>query len=91
MRARPEWPALEPTEQCAPPPTVSVLDGANGGTNGGRACWVVTDTLCTGKPSGEYERKIYECRKCSFYARVHVEEGLADDLTEELVARVRCE
>jgi len=51
----------------------------------------VTDTLCTGEPSGEYERKIHECRKCSFFARVHVEEGLADELTEELVARVRCD
>ncbi|MBE0416421.1 MAG: hypothetical protein IBX63_01470 [Coriobacteriia bacterium] len=67
------------------------LDGANGGINAGRSCWVVADTLCAGTPSGDYERKIHECRKCSFYARVHVEEGLASESTGELVERVRCE
>lgn len=68
-----------------------VLDGTNGGTNGGRACWVVADTLCGDRPSGPYERKIHECRKCSFYALVHVEEGLAEDSSGVLAARLRSE
>ncbi|HET6498959.1 MAG TPA: hypothetical protein VFH17_07915 [Coriobacteriia bacterium] len=63
------------------------LDGANGGTNAGRACWVVTGTLCDGTTSGRYEHKIHECRKCSFYARVHVEEALGVETVEVLIKR----
>jgi len=48
---------------------------------------VVTDTLCAGRPSGPYERKIHECCKCSFYALVHVEESLGIETTELLVER----
>lgn len=66
------------------------LDGANSGSNGGRSCWVVTDTMCSGRPSGPFEIKIHECRKCSFYARVHVEEGLAIETHEVLLERFRC-
>ncbi|MDF1542725.1 MAG: hypothetical protein RQ731_06600 [Anaerosomatales bacterium] len=76
--------------QRCPAASCDALDGANGGTNAGRACWVVADTLCSGKPCGDYERKIHECRKCSFFARVHVEEGLGDEATQELLVRVRC-
>ena len=67
--------------------SVESLDGAHGGNNGGRACWVVTDTLCEGKVSGGYDRKIAVCRKCAFYHRVAVEEGLdhieAGDLLDQ--------
>ncbi len=77
-------------EQC-PASETEPLNGSNGGTHAGRACWVVTDTLCSGVASGPYERKIYECRKCSFYARVHVEQGLAAESPDELVGRLRCE
>jgi hypothetical protein len=52
---------------------------------------VVADTLCGDRPSGPYERKIHECRKCSFYALVHVEEGLAEDFSGVLAARLRSE
>lgn len=76
-------------ERC-PASFSSDLDGANGGAQAGRACWVVEDTLCAGSPSGPFEHKIHECRKCSFYARVHVEEGLAIVSTEELVERFGC-
>ncbi len=73
-------------ERC-PASLASSLDGANGGTNGGRSCWVVTDTICSGKRSGPYEVKIHECRKCAFYARVHIEEVLGTETTEVLLER----
>lgn len=63
------------------------LDGANGGVNAGRACWVITGTVCDGKKSGTYQQKIHECQKCSFYARVHVEEALGIESAEALVER----
>ena len=65
------------------------LDGANGGDQGGRACWVVEGTLCDGRSSGPYEQKIHVCRKCSFYARVHIEETLTLESDEDLLHRVR--
>ena len=73
--------------QRCPASVEGSLDGANGGEAAGRSCWVVTDTLCTGRPSGPYERKIHECRKCSFYALVHVEESLGIETTELLIER----
>ncbi len=72
-----------------PASTEESLDGANGGANGGRACWVVEGTLCDGRLSGPYEEKIHVCRKCSFYARVQIEETLTLEPEEELVDRIR--
>ena len=65
------------------------LDGVHGGINGGRACWVVTDTICEGSTSGSYERKINVCRKCAFYHRVAVEEGLDHISNAALVEQYR--
>lgn len=73
--------------QRCPASLADSLDGVNGGRSGGRACWVVNDTLCNGRPSGPYEQKIHECRKCAFYARVHVEEALGVQTTEVLLER----
>jgi len=63
-------------DAVCPASTADSLHGANGGTNGGRACWVVTGTLCDGQTQGSYEEKIHECRKCAFYNRVEVEQSL---------------
>ena len=46
---------------------------------------MVEDTLCEGRPSGPYERKIAMCQKCSFYHRVAVEQGLDYESGEELL------
>lgn len=54
----------------------SGLDGSNGGSNGGRACWVIAGTLCEGRVCGSYQEKYVQCHKCSFYHRVEVEQGL---------------
>ena len=37
------------------------VDGANGGHNGGRACWAVAGTLCGGKVQGTYAMKMGTC------------------------------
>ncbi len=72
-----------------PASAAETLDGAHGGHNGGRACWVVTDTLCEGHDSGSYEHKIATCRKCAFYHRVAVEEGLDHREASELLGQYR--
>ncbi|MDZ4179408.1 MAG: hypothetical protein U1E29_09270 [Coriobacteriia bacterium] len=76
--------------QC-PSSTSQTLDGSNGGTNGGRACWVVSGTLCDGVAAGDYESKRNECRKCALYRRVQVEEGLDFEGADVLLSRYRGE
>ena len=51
------------------------LDGAHGGKNAGRACWVVAGTLCGGKEQGTFAQKYKNCSQCDFYLRVRQEEG----------------
>lgn len=51
------------------------VDGINGGTNGGRACWPFAGTLCDLKPHGEFSTKLGACLKCGFYDQVMNEEG----------------
>ena len=51
------------------------VHGTNGGTNGGRACWVVSGTLCGGEVQGSFAMKHHNCTKCNFYSQVKGEEG----------------
>jgi len=51
------------------------LDGTHGGTNAGRACWVVAGTLCGGQVQGTFAKKYANCDKCDFYQMVEKEEG----------------
>jgi hypothetical protein len=51
------------------------LDGIHGGTNAGRACWVVAGTRCEGVVQGEFAQKIGNCMRCDFYTMVSLEEG----------------
>ena len=55
--------------------TEKKVDGLHGGINGGRVCWAIAGTLCTGKVQGEYAEKIKECTDCEFYKQVHEWEG----------------
>ncbi len=76
-------------EDPAPcPAAVSVkLDGVHNGVNAGRACWLIDDTMCSGRPTGAYDIKIHECRKCSFRRRVKIEEGLGFESDDTLLDR----
>lgn len=50
------------------------LHGAHGGTNGGRACWVIAGSLCGGKIQGTYAQKLTNCWRCEFMNQVKKEE-----------------
>lgn len=50
------------------------LDGAHGGLNAGRACWVVAGTLCGGKLQGTFAKKLHNCWNCEFMKKVQQEE-----------------
>lgn len=54
------------------------LDGLNGGTNGGRACWCVAGTLCRGQVQGTFAQKFRNCLACMFFKQVRDEQGVMD-------------
>jgi hypothetical protein len=47
----------------------------HGGTNAGRACWIVAGTLCGGNVQGSFAQKMVNCMDCQFYTQVKKEEG----------------
>jgi len=51
------------------------MAGANGGTHGGRMCWVVGGTFCGGAVQGSFGAKVLDCTRCEFLQRVREEEG----------------
>jgi hypothetical protein len=57
-----------------PAATNSELNGAHGGSNAGRACWVVAGSLCGGKIQGTYAAKLLNCWRCDFMNAVKREE-----------------
>ena len=64
------------------------LEGAHGGKNAGRACWVLAGTLCGGKPQGTYASKHKNCQLCDFYRVVKDEEGMDFQLSIVLLRRL---
>ena len=50
------------------------LNGAHGGQNAGRACWVIAGSLCGGKIQGTYALKLNNCWRCDFMNAVKQEE-----------------
>ena len=59
-----------------PATTDKRYDGLHGGTNGGRACWLVAGTMCKGNPQGTFALKYKDCAICDFYCMVRTEEGI---------------
>jgi hypothetical protein len=53
------------------------LEGVHGGTNAGRACWVVAGTFCDGVVQGTFAQKYRDCSACEFFRQVKMEEGAA--------------
>jgi hypothetical protein len=58
-----------------PAATDSTAHSLNGGENGGRICWAVEGTFCTGEKQGKYAEKVLMCRECDFRWKVQDEEG----------------
>ena len=50
-----------------PAATIHSLDGAHGGKNAGRCCWLVAGTWCGGEVVGSLAIKYQDCRKCEFF------------------------
>jgi hypothetical protein len=67
----------------------SRLDGAHGGKNGGRSCWVVAGTYCGGQEQGTFAQKYHNCEKCDFYQSVKREEGPYFKLSLLLLKQMR--
>lgn len=57
-----------------PAAIASNINGLNGGTNGGRACWAIEKTLCGSTIQGTFSARWNGCMKCDFYATVRNEE-----------------
>ena len=72
-----------------PAATEARLDGAHGGINAGRACWVVAGTMCGGVVQGTYALKTDSCERCGFFKGVVAEEYPDHLLTEELLAKLK--
>ena len=68
-----------------PASTESRLDGIHDGISAGRSCWVVSGTMCSGKPTGSFASKYKDCGKCEFYNTVKEEEGDELKMTIELL------
>lgn len=68
-----------------PAATYDKLDGAHGGKNSGRVCWVVAGTMCGGKVEGSFAKKYKDCRMCEFYQLVMEEEGPNFLITIDLI------
>ncbi len=64
-------------------------NGIHGGVNGGRACWVLSGTLCGGKVQGTYASKLQNCMKCNFYEQVRVEGGGNALSSTKIMAKIK--
>ncbi|PLX82734.1 MAG: hypothetical protein C0616_01535 [Desulfuromonas sp.] len=68
-----------------PASTETRIDGTNAGTNGGRACWAVTKTLCGSEAQGNIVEKMSKCLECEFRKLVLHEEGVEFKTTREIL------
>ncbi len=59
-----------------PVSTETRLDGVHDGKNAGRACWVVTGSICDNKKQGTFSKKYNNCMQCDFHMTVKQEEGI---------------
>jgi len=64
------------------------LDGEHGGTNAGRACWVLAGTLCMGEVQGTFAHKYKNCEVCDFYKMVKQEEFPRFTLSAVLLRKI---
>ena len=71
------------------PATVEVrLHGVHGGSNAGRACWVVAGSFCGGKVQGSFAQKYGNCIKCDFYQALKEEEKEHYELSPTLLSKL---
>jgi hypothetical protein len=65
------------------------LNGVHNGMNGGRACWIVADTMCGGRIKRTLVPKFIVCNLCDFKKTVISEESqnfvVSDDFMKMLI------
>lgn len=61
------------------------LNGVHDGSNAGRSCWIIAQTLCRGEVQGTFARKFKDCTVCDFYQTVKKEEFPHFQLSAALV------
>ena len=64
------------------------LNGVHDGMSAGRACWVVSNTMCDRSRQGSFGDKYQMCVKCAFYLQVKREEGYRYILPPMLLCRI---
>ncbi len=60
---------------ACPATTEKKLHGVHGGSQAGRACWIVGGTFCDDAEQGTFPKKYFSCVECDFYKRVKEEEA----------------
>jgi len=71
-----------------PAATETRVNGVHGGKNGGRTCWMIAGTMCTGEVIGTYAAKMASCQACDFYQQVQRAILEADPGRPEQAARI---
>lgn len=72
-----------------PTSTEMRLNKIHGGTNAGRACWIVSGSMCGGSIQGTFAKKFDNCFKCDFYKTVKNEEYANFELSAVLLSKIR--
>ena len=57
----------------------SLVNGVNGGNNGGRICWSIAGTFCNGEIKGSFAQDKFTCLMCDFFKLVEEEENISND------------
>jgi len=73
---------------ACPAATETRVDGVNGGKNGGRTCWAIAGTMCSGRVQGTYAAKMSSCQSCEFYKSVQRAIMEADPTRPEQASRI---
>ncbi|MDH3329956.1 MAG: hypothetical protein OEM01_12035 [Desulfobulbaceae bacterium] len=72
-----------------PAATEKRVDGINEGHNGGRACWAITGTFCSGVVEGRFASKVETCLQCDFYRIVRNEQDVFFQGTAIIIDRLK--
>ena len=64
------------------------LHGVHGGVNGGRACWVISQTKCGGSTQRNFGSKFANCKECDFYKLVKEEEKGSFQLSATILSNL---
>ena len=76
---------LAKKNKACPASKEAILDGVHHGDKAGRACWVISGTLCGDDVQGVFASKMGRCLLCEFYKSVKFEEKNDFRMPSELI------